>query len=82
MSFWSDLGDVLVGGAARATDEWINEEFPEKVIPVDNTTSTTVTPDVLDQWEIEYEAAQQKNLLILGGSAVAVLVLVTILVTR
>ena len=82
MSFWSDLGDVLVGGASRATDEWLNEEFPEKSIPVDNTTSTTVTPDVLDQWETEYEEAQQRNLLILAGSGALVLVLVAVLVTR
>ena len=82
MSFWSDLGDVLVGGAARATDEWINEEFPEKTIPVDNTTSTTVTPDVMDQWETELEEAQQKNLLILAGSGALVLLLVAVLVTR
>ena len=82
MSFWTDLGDFIKPAAEIARDRWIEEEFPEKTIPVDNTTSTTVTPDVLEQWEEEYEEAQKRNLLILGGSAVAVLVLLTVLVTR
>jgi hypothetical protein len=82
MSFWSDLGDLVLGKADQAADEWIAEQFPEKTVPVDNTTAHQTTPDHLDELEAELRAKQTRNTAILAASAGVVLILGTILVTR
>jgi hypothetical protein len=82
MSFWSDVGDIFKDTAEKYRDEWIAEEFPEKTVPVDNTTGTTVTPDHADDLERDLEARNQRNMILIGGSVAVVLVLTTILVTR
>lgn len=82
MGFFSDLGDLVLGKADQAADEWISEQFPERTVTVDNTTAHQTTPDFMEEQEDYTRRRQSMNTALLAGSAGVVLILVTIIATR